>query len=174
MTLTSGGDVGIGTTSPYAPLHVHGKSFGTFGIGECVFAKQFTHLYTSNMSQSLGINYSELSQAGTIYHFRFYGAMENLTDMISFTEIACVYRNDAFGLTKVILNQKSAVSSNAAAAQGVYYDISNPGASNSGTAITVTSSVNSGTDSGNVYYIATYITIHRVDVRNSGATFRQS
>tara|TARA_Y100000593_G_scaffold92116_1_gene182725 strand:- start:55 stop:1761 length:1707 start_codon:yes stop_codon:yes gene_type:complete len=174
MIIKKDGNVGIGTTSPYSLFHVHGKAFGTFGIGECIFAKQFTHTYTSNMNQSLGINYSEISQAGTIFHFRFYGAMETLVDMISFTEIACVYRNDAFGLTRVILNEKSAVSSDSAAAIGVHYDINNPGTGASGTAITVTSSADSGTDSGNTYDLATYVTIHRVDVRNSGATFRQS
>ena len=174
ITIDSTGNVGIGTTSPYSPLHVHGKTMGTFGVGECVFAKQFNHHYTNNMSQSLGINYSELSQAGTVFHFRFYGAMDTLVDMISFTEIVCVYRNDAYGLTKVILNQKSAVSNNNAAAQGVYYDIDNPGASNAGSAITITSSVNSGTNSGGNYDIATYVTIHRVDARASGAMFKQS
>ena len=171
MTIKSTGNVGIGTTAPFSLLHVHGKAMGTFSMGECIYAKTITHQSNNNLNASLGINWSELSQAGTVFHMRIYGAMNTLTDAINFFECIIGYRNDYGGTLKQVITQKYA-SHGSTAGAAVTYDVTAVGSGNGSNAIYVTSSLQSGGSSS--YDMCHYITIHRVDARSSGAMFRQS
>ena len=103
---------------------------------------------------------------------RFYGGMAILNDSISYTELILCYRNDAFGAYRSIITQKYAISSGTSAGVGLVYDVTLPGSGNASSNIMVTSTVGTGSGSAS-YDCSTYVTIHRIDVRSSGAMFKQ-
>lgn len=164
-----------GSTSPTERMRIDSngvltakaKPVGLFDIGECIYSETVSWVSNTSLSHNIGLTYGQISGGGQIYKFTFLGAMQNLTDGISYTSLYAVYRNDYIGLLSFVESQNSARHSPTAGAQ-YNFGVTNPGASNGGSNISVFGTLLGGGNAG--YQASVLILVHQINTNTNYLT----